>query len=129
MMRLIIVFLTIFLTLPAFAKVNPYADGYEYVTMSAGQKTELVDTLYMILKIDKSDPKNKVENGVNALDGLYFIYFNEMKDKPNAERAIQNVFGKPVMAVLAEIFTQPDGGVVDKSLLEKYNMHYSKDAL
>lgn len=105
-MRTIIIIL---LLCSAAYAVNLEATGYDYIEYTHSEKTELVASLYKILKIDKYT----IENGVNALDGLYYTYYQEVRSSKNKDEAVNAVFSRPVMNVIADILNnkQPGGGV------------------
>ena len=120
MIRLFIVISILFITIPAYA-VDRMATGYDYVLMNDDQKTELVNTLYTILKVDKN--VKAPEGAVVALDGFYQIYSNEVENK---EAAIKAVFNRPVMAILAELLTMEAPKSYDETLLKKYGLTQKK---
>ncbi len=95
--------------------------GYDYVLMNNNQKTELVATLYKILKVDKAP-----EDGVVGLDGLYFIYSKEVEGSKNYDSAIMAVFNRPVMQILAELLTMEAPKSYDEEFLKKYNLKLKK---
>ena len=113
-MKRIIIFLicTLLLVLPLFAQPNLEATGYDWIEYTPAQKQELVKTLYHILKID-----GKVENGVIALDGLYYIYYKEIEADAEHEN-LDVVFSASVMRVLADIITCK--GKPSSKLMQKY---------
>ena len=109
-----VVLILLLLCSTAYAEPNLLATGYDYVLMNDGQKTELISTLYKILKVDKAP-----EDGVVALDGFYYIYSNEVKNK---EASIKVVFDRPVMSILAELHTMEDPKSYDEAMLKKYEL-------
>ena len=128
MIRLFIVIIILLIASTLFAQVNVETTGYDWIEYTPQQKTELVLTVYKIFKLDTTKPDHKIDNGVNALDGLYYIYYHEMEDSDSKhkEEAVKRVFSRPVMEILAEVITQPADTVPDKKLLKKYGLTYKK---
>ena len=121
MIRSLIVIISLLTTSPLFAQVNLEATGYDYVEFSPQQKTEFVDTLFTVLKVDRD--KYTIENGVVSLDALYYIYYHEVVNSSTSERAIETVFSKYVFEVFAEIMlTEPDIKP-DEAMMKKYGLH------
>lgn len=124
MLRLIIFISVLSITSPLIAQVNVEATGYDWMEYTPQQKTELVSTLYKIFKIDTTKPERKIENGVIALDGLYYIYYHEIEDSDSKDKesAIEAVFERPVMQILADILTMPPDTKPDKETTDKYGL-------
>ncbi|MCM8760943.1 MAG: hypothetical protein NC938_07530 [Candidatus Omnitrophica bacterium] len=98
----------------SFAQVNLEATGYDWIEYTPQQKQDLVKTLYHILKID-----GDIANGVTALDGLYYIYYQEVKKHPDP-KAIDVVFSATVMEILVDIVTFK--GKPSKEIMKKYGL-------
>lgn len=103
--------------------VNLMANGYDYVLMNDNQRIELIDKLLMIFKQDRA----KTKNTIIALDGLYYIYAHEVEDSENKGKAIEAVFSRPVMSVLAELLTMPPPTSYDKGFMKKYGLKLNKE--
>lgn len=125
MIRLFIIIIILFIAISAYAEPNLMANGYDYVLMSDNQKTELVDKIYKIFQRNNEVP----EDTVVALDGLYYMYENEIKTDPkikDKQHAIEAVFRKPVMEIMAELMTMKPPTSYDEEFLKKYGMKLKK---
>lgn len=124
MVHLLVIITILFVAVPAYA-VDLMATGYDYVLMNYDQKTELVSTLYKVLQRDMKDP----ENTVVALDGLYYMYSHEIEDDSkikDKQHAIEAVFRKPVMEIMAELMTMKPPMSYDEDMLKKYGLTLKK---
>lgn len=100
------------------------ANGYDYVLMSDNQKTELVSNIYKIFQRNETP-----EDTVVALDGLYYMYENEVKTDPkikDKQYAIEAVFSKPVMEIISELMTMKPPTSYDEEFLKKYGLTLKK---
>ncbi len=121
-MKTLIIFLLLCST--AYA-ADLMATGYDYVLMSDNQKTELVDEIYKVFQRNLKAP----EDMVVALDGLYYMYSHEIEDDPKIKdkrHAIQAVFSKPVMEIMADLMTMKPPTSYDEEMLKKYGLTLKK---
>ena len=123
MIRLLIIIAILFMAFPTFAQVNVEATGYDWVQMEDAQKTELVKTLYYILKIDTD--KYPVEGGVLSINGLYWIWIRNHAEEaaklPSGKNpeGFEEFFGEYVFMHLAEMLIY-DGKPPTKEMLAEY---------
>jgi len=90
------------------AEVNPYATGHEWMQYSQKQKTELIDTLYYILKVDRV--KYPAKNGIVALDVMYSSFFKQAQKLNDARttEAVRLLLDMPCIKVLADILASKE---------------------
>ena len=90
---------------------------------SEEQKLELARTLYYIFKVDKTNPEYRVENGVAALDHLYYFYYKESEADPK-HKDINTILSAPVWKFLSDILiTYGKMSEKDKADGRKYGLN------